>query len=290
MQCTISYRDDGSNSMIRRKIRSLWKLIVKNKITKPHEMGLKLIILATAPCASNYLEKQAVRKQFEEYDVACVNYMLYYSKKEVFEIKPKYFVLIDPCLYQESVTLQNAQQLPSYKEIAAILEQVDWDCYVVTTVFADFEVVNPHIHYIRLSCFSTGYKKWKLPLFKSNHINLGYYNVIQGALFFAIVFGYKDIAMLGCPYRPLNVKMTVEGLHVVEHKHYYDKDAYEYTIPYEELHAREEGFWEQSYYRAYLSHKCLWDIKKLADSQGCQIINYSEDSRIDAFRVGNLNH
>ena len=274
--------------MINQKVHSLWKIFVKNKITKPYQLGSKLLVLATAPCVSNYLEKPTVRKQFEEYDIACINYMLYYSKKEVFEIKPKYFVLMDPCLYQEHKASANEPPIPSYKEIAAILEEVDWDCYIITTVLADFEVKNHNIHYIRLSCFSSEFKKWRLPLFKANYINLGYYNVIQAALYFGIVFGYKEVAMLGCPYKPLNVTMTEEGLHVVEHMHYYDTDAYEYTIPYEELHSREEGFFERLYYRAYLSSRCLWGIKKLADSQGCVIKNYSEDSRIDAFRVGKL--
>ena len=279
---------NNRRSMIRRKLNSLWKLLVKNKITKPCTMGTKLLILATAPCVKNYFEKESVRQQFKDYDIACINYMLYYSKKEVFQIKPKYFVLMDPCFYQEYVVSPNEPPIPSYKEIAKILEEVDWDCYIVTTVFADFAIKNPHVHYIRLSCFSTTYKKWKLPILKANYVNLGYYNVIQGALFFAIVFGYKDVAMMGCPYKPLNTSMTEEGLHVVEHMHYYDTSPYEYTIPYEELHSREEGFFMRLNRRGYLSSRCLWDIKKLADNQGCNILNYSEDSRIDAFRVGKL--
>ena len=274
--------------MIKRKLNSLWKLLVKNKITKPRMMGEKLLVLATAPCVSRYFENESVRRQFKDYDIACINYMLYYSKNEVFQMKPKYIVLIDPCFYQEHVSSISEPPLPSYKKIAKILEEVDWDCYVVTTVFAEFEVTNPHIHYIRLSCFSTTYKEWKLPLFKSNFVNLGFNNVIHGTLFSAIVFGYKNIAILGCPYKPLNVKMTEEGLHVVEHMHYYDDVPYEYTIPYEELLAREEGFFAHLNKRAYLSSRCLWDIKKLADYYGCKIVNYSEDSRIDAFRVGRL--
>lgn len=274
--------------MFRQKLNSLWKIFVKNRITKPCQMGSKLLVLATAPCASNFLERQSVRKQFEEYDIACINYMLYYSKKEVFEIKPKYFVLMDPCLYQEYTTSPNEPPIPSHRDIAAILEEVDWDCYIITTVLADFEVTNSHIHYIRLSCFSTKYKNWKLPLFKANYINLGYFNVIQGALFFAIVFGYKDVAMLGCPYRQPSIEMTEEGLHVVRNMHYYDTDAHEFMIPYKELHSKEEGYLEKLYYRAYLSYNCLWGIKKLADSQGCRIVNYSKDSNIDAFRIGKL--
>ena len=270
------------------KLLSLWKFFVKNKVTKPQKLGTNLLILATAPCVSNYFEKESVREQFKDYDIACINYMLYYSQDFIFQIKPKYFVLLDPCFYQEYVTTGNEPPIPHYKEIAQILDSVTWDCYVVTTVFADFETTNPHIKFIRLSCFSTTYKKWKMPLFKSNYVNLGFYNVIQGALFFAIVFGYKNVAMLGCPYKPLNATMTEDGLHVVEHMHYYDTNVYEYTIPYDELLNREEGFFTRLSYRGYLSNRCLWDIKKLADYYGCNIINYSEDSRIDAFRVGKL--
>ena len=275
--------------MIKRKLESVWKLLVKNRISKPRKMGDKLLILATAPCVSHFLEKPSVRHQFKDYDIACINYMLYYSKEEVFQIKPKYFVLMDPCLYQEYEVSPNEPWIPNYKDMAEILEEVDWDCYIITTVFADFEITNPHIQYIRLSCFSSTYKKWKLPLFRSNFFNLGGYNVVQGALFFGIIFGYKDIAMLGCPYRPLNVKMTEEGLYVVENIHYYDTNTFTYTIPYSELHKREEGFLMRSHKRAYASHRCLWDMKKLADSQGCKIINYSEESGIDAFRIGKLN-
>lgn len=274
--------------MIRQKMNSLWKIFIENRITPPRVLGEKILILATAPCASSFFEQESVRKQFEDYDIACINYMLYYSKEQIFQIKPKYFVLMDPCLYQEYVTSSNEPEIPSYKEIAKILEEVDWECYIVTTVLANFEISNPCIRYMRLSCFSTTYKKWKVPLFKRNYINLGYYNVIQGALFFAIVFGYKDVAMLGCPYKPLNVSMIEEGLHVIEHEHYYDTKIFEYTIPYEELHSREEGFLERLNKRAYLSCKCLWDIKKLADILGCKIVNYSKDSKIDAFRIGKL--
>lgn len=274
--------------MIRQKLNSVWKILVKNKITKPRKMGTKLLVLATGPCTSNFLEKQSVRKQFEGYDIACVNYMLYYSKKEVFELKPKYFVLMDPCLYQEHTLSLGDPPIPSYKEVAKILNEVDWDCYIITTVFADFEITNPHIQYVRLSCFSTTYKEWKLPLFKSNLFNLGGYNVVQGALFFGIVFGYQKIALLGCPYRPFNVDITEQGLHVFENKHYYDKNVFEYIIPYDDLHSREEGFVMRAHRRAYLSHRCLWGMRKLADSQGCEILNYSENSGIDAFRAGKL--
>lgn len=274
--------------MLKQKVNSIYKLFVKNKISKPTKMGNKLLILATAPCTSNYLEKESVRKQFEDYDIACINYMLYYSKDEVFAIKPKYFILLDPCLYQEYHVSANEPSIPSYKEIASILNEVDWECYIVTNVFAEFEVNNSHIHYIRLSCFSTTYQKWKKPFFKLNLVNLGYYNVIQGALFFAIIFGYKDVAMLGCPYRPLNTSMNDEGLHIIEHKHYYDTNVYEYTIPYETLFKREESFLANLHRRGYLSCRCLWDIKKLADDNNCTIVNYSEGSQIDAFRVEKL--
>ena len=53
---------------------------------------------------------------------------------------------------------------------------------------------------------------------------MGMNNVIQGALYFAITFGYKKVAMLGCLYRHLDFHMESDGLHIKEHMHYYDNE------------------------------------------------------------------
>ena len=170
-----------------------------------------------------------------------------------------------------------------------ILEQINWNCYVITTVLADFEVQNANVNYIRLNFLFGGYSRLMHSLYKRNWVNPGFHNVIQGALYFAITFGYKTIAMLGCPYRHLKFHMEKDGLHIEEHMHYYDEKTYYTFIPNEELQQKNSCFTMNLYKRAYQSSKILWDIQRYAAKEQAEIINYSEDSEIDVFQVGELN-
>ena len=271
---------------LKRKFATLGKML-KNGITKPCKMGDNILLLATAPCVDYYFKHESVRKQFDGYDLAIINFMLLHSEKEVFELKPKYIVLFDPIFYTEGLK-GDIIDFDAKKVIKDILERIDWDCYIVTTIFADFEVKNKHIDYIRLNFIFKGYHDCLYPFFKRNWINMGFHNVIQGALFFAITFGYKKIAMLGCPYKHLKFHMEMDGLHIEEHMHYYDKEPYMVFIPNEELERKKPCFTMNLYKRAYESSKILWGIKRYALKEKAEIINYSEDSEIDVFHVGKL--
>ena len=272
---------------IKRKLNSLYKLLVSNKITKPAILGEKLIILATAPDVDRFLTNKSVQDRFRDYDVACINYMIYYSFDILQVIKPKYLVLLDPCLYDIN-SLPELPGIPSAAELAVVLEKIDWNCSIITNVLADFAVNNSNISYIRLSCFSAILSKRTRPFLKRNLANLGTNNVIFGAIFFGIVFGYKEIALMGCPYRSLNAYMTEEGLHVVEHKHYYDSEALEYTISNEELQAREESFFSAINRRAIVNNTTIWNLGLLAKEYNCEITNYSPHNEMDAFRTKEL--
>ncbi|MCM1125501.1 MAG: hypothetical protein NC429_03435 [Lachnospiraceae bacterium] len=267
---------------IKRKLNSLYKLLVSNRITKPEVLGEKLIILATAPDVARFLDNKSVQERFRDYDVACINYMIYYSFDILRVIKPKYLVLLDPCLYDINI-LPDLPETPNAAELSMTLENIDWNCGIVTNVLADFDVDNPYLSYIRLSCFSAKYSKYLIPMIKKNLINLGTNNVIMGAIFFGIVFGYKKIALMGCPNRSLNAYMTEEGLHVVEHKHYYDEKAYEYTVSYEELSKWKESFFSAINRRAISNNRTIWDLSLLAKEYGCEIVNYSPQNEMDAF-------
>lgn len=272
---------------IKRKIHSLYKLLVSNKITQPVKLGEKLIILATGPDVNRFLCEKSIQNRFCNYDVACINYMIYYSFHILQEIKPKYLVLLDPCLYDLDYP-PDPMGIPSAAELAAVLEKIDWKCSIITNVLAEFMVDNPYLSYIRLSCFSASYSKYSLPLLKRNLINLGTNNVTMGAIFFGIVFGYQEIALMGCPYKSLNAYMTEEGLHVVEHKHYYDAEAFEYTISYEDLQARGESFFSAINRRAIVNNTTIWNLGLLAKEYNCEITNYSPRNEMDAFRTKEL--
>lgn len=270
-----------------RKINSLNKLLFTNKITKPVKMGNKLLLLATAPCVSDFFEYASVREQFKDYDLAFINYMIYYSQKEVFLYKPKYFILIDSIFYDDNF-FKDKSINPEKQKVVGILEKIDWECYVVTTVFADFGLKNKNVHFIRLSCFSSQYGKGTMKMFRKNLLNPGIFNVVQGALYFGITFGYEQIAILGCTYKNLHMYMDVDGLHILEHRHYYDLEAKEIVISNEELDRRKTGYIENLDKRAAISSRILWDLKKYAADRNVEVINYSEGSMIDSIKMGRL--
>lgn len=272
----------------KRKVRSLNQLLFTNKITKPKKMGDKILLLATAPCVSDFFEYESVREQFKDYDLAFINYMIYYSQEEVFLYKPKYFILIDSIFYDDEF-FKDKPYNPEKKKVVDVLERIDWECYVVTSVFADFGVKNEHVKFIRLSCFTSSYKKSTRTLFQKNYLNTGIFNVVQGALYFAITFQYKKIAVLGCTYKNLEMFMDVDGLHILEHNHYYDLTKKEIIITNEELDKRETGYIENLDRRAHISSKILWDLKKYAMDMKAEVVNYSEGSMVDSIRMGKLN-
>lgn len=271
---------------IRRKIRSLNKLLFKNKLTKPRKMGEKILLLATAPCAKDFFEFESVREQFKEYDLAFINYMLVYSEYEFFKLKPRYVILLDPIFYDD---IYNGGYNYEKEKVVRILEKVSWRCYLVTSVLADFGIVNDNIQYIRLSCFAKKYRKPLLALFQKNYINFGIYNVIQGALYFACTFGYDNVAVLGCTYKNLEMFMDTDGLHILEHNHYYDLNQEEIIITNEELDCRKTSFISDLDKRSYESSRILWDLKQYAQIMNTEIINYSEGSMVDSIKMGRLN-
>lgn len=274
--------------MVMRKIASRMESLKKFcYLSKPMKMGEKILLLATAPCVEDFFKYESVRKQFEGYDLAFINYMLVYSENEVMEYKPKYIILLDPIFYRSDYFGEGKINTEKEK-VVTVLEKIDWECYLLTSVLADFGLKNQNIKYVRLSCFEVAYHKWALPLYKKNLVNMGLYNVMQGALYFAVTFGFKTIAVLGCTYKQADLHIEEDGLHIEGYPHYYNLDRTHEIIPIEVLNKLKESSVAQIYARGYKSLMCFWNLKKYADLFGAQIINYSEGSAIDAFSCGKL--
>ena len=77
-------------------------------------------------------------------------------------------------------------------------------------------------------------------------------------------------------------------MYIKEHIHYYDKEPCIVFLSNEQLMQRKESFTMSLYKRAYKSSQILWDLKKYADKQNVEIVNYSEESEIDAFLTKKL--
>lgn len=271
-----------------RKINTFKKIFITNKVTKPVKMGDNILLLLSAPDAQNYFDYPSVREQFKDCDLAVVNYMPVYSEKELHEYKPKYFIAIDPGLYEDEYFGEGTVN-PEKAKLVAALERVDWDCYFITSVMADYKLDNPHVKLIRLNGFSAKLNSFTYRLYRKNLISPGFYNVIQGALFFAITFGYKKVAIMGCPYRSLKFDMQPDGLHIHEHNHYYDLSRDEVLITNEELAGYKYGYGVAYNKRAMETSMILYYLSEYAKKMGVDVTNYSEGSMITTIKAGILN-
>lgn len=263
------------------------KKIQRNKLTRPSVLGEKIMLLLSAPSAQYYFDYKSVRDQFKDYDLAVVNYMPVYSAKEMRMHKPKFFFAIDPGLYSNDyfgIGTVNTEK----EKLEKSLKDIDWDCYLVTSVLEDFNIENPHVMIIHLTFLETTFARWKIGLLKRNYLNLGASNVVQAALFFAITFGYKTVAILGCPYRNLKFYMEQDGLHIDEHNHYYALERDKIVISNDELFARKIEYSVNYYSRALKSSKIMLALKKYAEAQAVDVTNYSEGSMITTIKMGKL--
>ena len=274
-------------SVIKRKIDTFNKIFISNKITKPIVMGKNILLLLSAPDAQNYFEYESVRKQFEGYDLAVVNYMPVYSMDELKKYRPKYFIALDPGFYRDDYFGEGTINAEKEK-LTSALNKIDWDCFFITSVVANFRIENEHIKYIRLNCFTMKYNKLTHILYRNNWGSTGFCNVVQGALYYAITFGYKNIAIMGCPYRSLKYHMQPDGLHIHEHNHYYDLSRKEIVISNEELQAYKYGYEVQYHKRALESSMILYYLSLFAKNMKCDITNYSEGSMISVIKAGIL--
>ena len=266
-----------------KNFRNITKLF---DLTKPRKMGDKLLIMATAPSTALFFEKESVRKQFEDYDLAFLNKMLLVSEKEAHIYKPKYFIFMDDIFFADK--LEDGSVNIRKREVTEALERVDWDCYVVVPVLAEFDIVNPLVHFIRIGVFAKRYKSPYKGLYRRNVLNPGYNTVVMGAIYYGITFGYADIAILGFAYRPGYIRMDEDGLYIENYLHYYDKDVVVDHIPFEKIMQNGESFMLRRSKRAVESNRIMCDLALYANDVGCNVVNYTPDNMVDVFMAGKL--
>lgn len=251
-------------------------------ISKPQVMGNKLLILATAPDANRFFEKENIREYFAEYDLAFLNKMPLCSSDELYRFKPKYIIFMDGIFYEDDFDGKGkGNERKDWVE--RILKGIDWECYIVTPCLAEFDVNNEHLHYIGLSPISVKYNRFFNSLYKKNIINTGLNNVVFGSLYFGVTFGYKEIGIMGFPYRPVYSYMDTDGYHVEGYAHYYDLDVHTKVISFENIFTGKESFMLKAAKRIVSSNKQLCNLALYAKENDVNIINYTENSCVDVF-------
>lgn len=238
--------------------------------SKPQKMGNQILILGNGQ-SIDILKKN--KEAFENYDMLVVNF--YPLKAEAFwEYKPKYLALLDPVFFTDA-----KKSHPKYNDIMQLfaqLERVDWDLYVVTRAEYVLPIENKNIHYVKFSkveSFSAdsplGYR-----LFKRNKLAVPSENVSLAALNFALIFGYKKIALLGVELSYLQ-KLSVDEKNdlYMENEHFYGKEYIKKNISYErDVHAM---------LRTLTGFRVIANLAKLMEAD---IVNYSKNSYVQNYR------
>lgn len=259
----------------------LWMRVLKRKgfiykdHTRPQKLGDKILLLANGPSARLYDDNVEF---FSDYDLLVVNF--FPLKNPLFwTLKPRYLCLLDPvcinpvlcmeCKAEETVK-NNGLEL-----MDAIERKVDWPLTIVSYASYSFPYKNPNISYIKLSNARIKWTDMKInkKMFFKNWAIPKAQGVIVGALYFAIIFGYQEIALLGVEQSYLNsLIVDADNRMYSAVQHFYGDSRYYISHTYEkELELVLEIF------RGIRFAACM------AEKENIKIINYTTDSYIQCF-------
>lgn len=266
-----------------------WK---KAPISKACDLseGKKLLILANGPSAKEFWDNDDVRERFKSYDLMCMNDTLFRKSRELSLLKPKYLIVVDPANFghRENETPEEYERNEMLaNNMKNSVSQVTWKTNFITNFHGILDFNNENVNIIRLNCNTISPEKERYyKLYKRNLANPGLDTVLEYALYFAITYGYKEIALLGTEFS-LFKYVTVDDNNIMHNgsKHYYkdDKNIHQSNL----VTGQRYGYKGSSV--AYYLHRIancfstFFTLNQYAKFYGCTIYNYSDDSMIDAF-------
>ena len=264
--------------------------MVKAPISKPFELGIdrKLLILANGPSAKEFWDKEEVRNKFGLYDLMCMNHAIYKSKEDIFKYKPLYFILLDPVFFKGRDN--DSQSVREYAENARknlyeVLENIDWNAYFITNYHGDITLKNEKFTIVRLNkntILPTKNRYYKL--YKKNLANPGMNTVLDGALFFGITYGYKEIALLGTEFDFFkNIIVDENNMILNNYDHFYKENYKDSKVRIATHYSPEGSLMAYYLHRMSDNFSRFFILNEYAKYYDCKIYNYTKNSMIDAF-------
>lgn len=262
----------------------------KNYISKSRKLqkleSNEMVLLANGPSLNEVLSRIQSDEIFKEKDFCVVNYI---ADADVYEkIMPKYYVLSDPQFFQEDHK--------SYYKAKALYEHMQrkttWkmNLYVQYCYYKliDWKIVlnNENIKVIPFhSTLYNGFESIRFPLYKRGLGNGEFGTVIQNAIYISITLGYKKLHLYGVDHNffdGLTVNNNNQLCH--EYAHYYDKSKTELKpVTISDGEALKTYEFLEWYAKLFKGHHVL---NRYAVYMGCQIINHTPNSLIDAYERG----
>lgn len=250
-------------------------------ITKPYKLGENIVILGNGP---NQIDFWNNIDRYANYDILCVNLSIVEIYDKLKKYNVKYVVLSDPIFFVNDKSKKTTTELEGkIKAVWKTLDEITWDIYLVIPARYSKAVKldNRYIHYIYLTPFQTGSiggKEKYYNLYCKNILKPQMQTVINDAIYFAIVFKYRKIALFGVE-SDWTRNIVVKDKNLVIHN-----DTHVYGNTEEVLHESVARVFQDSVYVFESYHT----LEMIAERNNIQIINYCKKSMIDAFRKRNV--
>lgn len=207
--------------------------------------------------------------------ILCVNWFASESKM-FFEIRPKYYCMIDPFFYHAD----NVQS-PRVRNLYSNLNKVDWNMTYICLAGQNTENINnTHIKIVYLTPIEYFGIIRKNALYNKNKANFGFQNVILASLFFCISSHAKCVYLCGVDsdwHRELFVDENNDVYR--ETVHFYGSEKYNIT---KNGQLNKGEFYKYiGYY--YTTMKEFYNASKYAEVNNVPVYNLTLKSYIDVF-------
>lgn len=284
------------------KLASIYEMIAhhyinRKRVTIPVDMAndRKLMVLATGTSANEFWNNiDFYLNKYRQYDYLVMNRTIYKMKEQVMKIKPKYLAMCDSIYWgAANGSVSQALALDTYHRTREVLEQIDWECYLVTTIQERFDFHNDNVKIIRMnSTKCEGDGELAYWLYKNNFAHPGIYNVTQLAIYFGITFLYKEIGLVGLDFDFIKNLNCDEECRLYDYaEHQYDKSKEDTIKGYYSSESTGTIYGSVLAQYIFQTAETFISFGKLsvyAEKNNCKIFNYSLHSLLDCYEKRKL--
>lgn len=260
----------------------------KSKIKPLKNTNKKVIVLANGPSVKKEFDDKTILSEMANTDAICVNF---FYKSEVFDfIKPKYYLISAPELWEEDVSeLHQKNRNSLYNKLT---NHVTWEM----TFFIPFQA--------KTTSF------WREQLSKNNNITIQYYNntpiegfesfrfrqfdkqrgtprchnVLGYTLMVLIWKDYKNIGIFGADHTwTKSLYVSEDNKAFLEQPHFYNTNPNLVQMHTKGKKDEKKRKFHEIIHKFYLAFKSYFEIHNYAKTKGIKIYNLTKGSFIDAF-------
>lgn len=241
-----------------------------NKLPRPSKSILRIL------CTSDSMREQ-LKTLKGDADYMVVN--SYIQDPSYMSLKPKYYVIADPNFYK----ICN-------DDINKIFKETIWDMVLFVpwshTCKYDWLKSSDHISLVRVNGDSyyvnnsIEHRNW---CYDHNLAMPPVYNVLNMAIYIAIYLGYKNVELYGVEHSWTKYLTVGEDNKLYRYdSHFYDSESVQKTVYVRAIDGSNHKLHEilEEYANVF---KTYFELRELAERHGCQILNCTPGSFIDAF-------